>query len=54
MDGWTDWEYSSACSVTCGEGIQEVTRVCQYGDGCVLGEVERKVIKCQLTSCERK
>ncbi|XP_067929075.1 hemicentin-1-like [Watersipora subatra] len=51
-EGWSEWEFSSSCSTTCGEGVQEVTRYCQYGDSCQLGQVESKTIRCQLETCQ--
>ena len=26
--GWSDWEQSSDCSVTCGDGVMQMTRTC--------------------------
>lgn len=54
VDGFTDWEFSSPCSVTCGEGVQEVTRFCQYGIGCQLGDVQTKTVSCQQPKCPCK
>ena len=50
--GWTDWEFSTSCSVTCGEGTQEVSRVCQYGEGCQLGQIESRTVTCQREACD--
>ena len=52
--GWTDWEFSTSGSVTCGEGTQEVSRVCQYGEGCQLGQIESRTVTCQREAYDRE
>ena len=56
--GWSAWTMKSGCSVSCGGGIQSVTRTCtnpppnEIGKSCV-GESYYEE-DCNANSCRRK
>ena len=53
--GWTEWDDWSACSTTCGDGIQTSSRSCtnpsQAGTGALCEGENTKTQKCHVTDC---
>ena len=49
---WGTWTNYNTCSATCGGGIQERTRSCQYGPGCP--GLDSETMTCSTNPCPGK